>query len=112
MNGFNFKNRQGLKIGNFLIGFSGRKSVANKVGFQTIGKGKTLNYQAFFLVFQGRNYNGFGFDLHYRIIITFFTVVSEASSAAIKIMYTPEATLYLPKAVVSHSTVPPTEVVS
>ena len=112
MNGFNFKNSQRLKISNLLIGFSGRKSIADKVGFQTIGKGKTLYNQAFFLVFQGRNYNGFGFDLHYRIIITFLTVESEASSAAIKIMYTPEATLYLPNAVVSHSTVPPIEVVS
>ena len=63
MNSFDFKNRQRLKIRNLLIGFSGGKSIPNKVGFQTIGKRKTLYNQAFFLIFQGRNDDGFGFNL-------------------------------------------------
>lgn len=88
MHRFDFKNRQGLEIGYFLIALPRGKRIPYKIRFESVGLGKALYNQAFLLILNCAQDNGFGFDLHrtYRIIITFLTLVSTPSCAVMNIM--------------------------
>jgi hypothetical protein len=63
MNGFNFKNRQRLKICDLLIGLP-TESISYKVGFQTMGLRETFHNQAFPEIFIDEITMA-GFDLHF-----------------------------------------------
>ena len=64
VDGFYLKDGEWLEIGYLLAGPRGRKRIAYKIRFEPVGLREAFHDQAFLLVFERRNDDGFGFDLH------------------------------------------------